>query len=202
MALRETPGRAPHAAVFSLLTLFGTWSCESRAPAPPPASQSQSGSSQVQRGAYLVAYGGCNDCHTPKTFTPRGPVPDSTRFLAGYPADAKLPPVTPGALGPDKWGALASGDLTAWAGPWGVSFAANLTPDETGLGGWNEELFIKTMRTGKHLGVGRDLLPPMPWYDIAALTDDDLKAVFAYLRTLKPVKNTVPPPVPPAGGAR
>src|SRR5205823_2613612 len=83
--------------------------------------------------------------------TTRGPVADSTRFLAGYPADAKLPPVTPGALGPDKWGALASGDLTAWAGPWGVSFSANLTPDETGLGSWNEEAFIKTMRTGKHL---------------------------------------------------
>ena len=202
MALRETLGRAPYAAVFSLLTLFGTWSCESRAPAPPPGAQSQSGPSQVQRGAYLVAYGGCNDCHTPKTFTPRGPVADSTRFLAGYPADAKLPPVTPGALGPDKWGALASGDLTAWAGPWGVSFSANLTPDETGLGSWNEEAFIKTMRTGKHLGVGRDLLPPMPWNDIAALTDEDLKAMFAYLRTLKPVKNKVPLPIPPVGAGR
>jgi mono/diheme cytochrome c family protein len=152
----------------------------------------------VQRGAYLVAYGGCGDCHTPKLFTPQGPVPDTAHSLSGYPADAKLPPVTPGVLGPNKWGALASGDLTAWAGPWGVSFTANLTPDETGLGGWNEEVFIKTMRTGKHLGVGRDLLPPMPWYDIAALTDDDLKAVFAYLHTLKPVKNKVPPPIPPS----
>jgi mono/diheme cytochrome c family protein len=196
MQSRGTLGRAPSAIVLSLLIPFGISSCESRAPAP----QSQNAPSPVQRGAYLVAYGGCNDCHTPKTLTPQGPVPDSTRFLAGYPADAKLPPVTPGALGPGKWGALASGDLTAWAGPWGVSFAANLTPDETGLGGWNEDVFIKTMRTGKHLGVGRELLPPMPWYDVAALTDDDLKAVFAYLRTAKPVKNQVPPPIPPSGG--
>ncbi len=181
MAFHRTIGRAASAVVLGVLTPFGIWSCESRAPAP----QSESG---------------CNDCHTPKTLTPQGPVPDSTRFLAGYPADAKLPPVTPGALGRDKWGALASGDLTAWAGPWGVSFAGNLTPDETGLAGWNEEGFIKTMRTGKHMGVGRDLLPPMPWYDLAALTDDDLKAVFAYLRTLKPVKNQVPPPIPPSAG--
>ena len=185
MAFRRTIGRAASAVVLGVLTPFGIWSCQNRAPAP----QSESGPSHLQRGAYLAAYGGCNDCHTPKTFTPQGPVPDSTRFLSGYPADAKLPPVTPGALGRDKWGALASGDLTAWAGPWGVSFAANLTPDETGLGGWNEEAFIKTMR-----------LPPMPWYDLAALTDNDLKAVFAYLRTLKPVKNQVPSPIPPSAG--
>ena len=196
MAFRRTIGGATSAVVLGVLTPFGIWSCESRAPAP----QSESGPSHLQRGAYLAAYGGCNDCHTPKTLTPQGPVPDSTRFLSGYPADAKLPPVTPGALGRDKWGALASGDLTAWAGPWGVSFAGNLTPDETGLAGWNEEGFIKTMRTGKHMGVGRDLLPPMPWYDLAALTDNDLKAVFAYLRTLKPVKNQVPSPIPPSAG--
>jgi hypothetical protein len=54
------------------------------------------------------------------------------------------------------------------------------------------------MRTGKHLGTGRPILPPMPWYDIGKLTDDDLRAVFAYLRTLKPVQNPVPAPVPPA----
>jgi len=103
-------------------------------------------------------------------------------------------------LAPDKWGAVASNDLTAWAGLWGVSFAANLTPDQTGLGAWREEDFIKTMRTGKHFGIGRPVLPPMPWYDVAALTDDDLKAVFAYLRSLKPIRNAVPPPLPPAGG--
>jgi hypothetical protein len=79
-----------------------------------------------------------------------------------------------------------------------VSFAANLTPDKvTGLGNWTADLFIKTMRTGKHLGVGRPVLPPMPCNDIAMLTDGDLKAMFAYLKSLKPLVNAVPQPIPP-----
>lgn len=85
-------------------------------------------------------------------------------------------------------------------GPWGVTFASNLTPEPTtGLGEWSEELFIRTMRSGKHLGVGRQILPPMPWFNYAKLSDDDLKAIFAYLRTLKPIVNAVPAPLPPAG---
>jgi mono/diheme cytochrome c family protein len=149
------------------------------------------------RGRYLVTLGGCNDCHTPKLLRPTGPVPDSSRFLSGHPADTKIPPVPPGILGPDGWGALVGHGLTAWAGPWGVSFTANLTPDATGLGSWTAEQFIQTMRTGKHLGTGRPILPPMPWYDIGQLTDEDLRAIFAYLRTVKPVQNPVPPPIPP-----
>jgi hypothetical protein len=101
-------------------------------------------------------------------------------------------------LGPGKWGAVASNDFTAWAGPWGVSFATNLTPDkDTGVGNWTAEMFVKTIRTGKHLGVGRDLLPPMPWPDFARMTDADLEAIFAYLQSLKPIKNRVPAPLPP-----
>jgi len=153
---------------------------------------------QVRRGQYLAEFGGCNDCHTPKLMTPRGPAPDASRRLSGHPADAHLPPVPAAVLAPDGWGALASPDLTAWAGPWGVSFAANLTPDkETGLGAWTAEAFIRTMRTGKHLGVGRELLPPMPWFALNALTDGDLKALFAYLRSIEPVHNRVPAPIPP-----
>jgi mono/diheme cytochrome c family protein len=151
----------------------------------------------IARGRYLVTLGGCNDCHTPKLLRPTGPVPDSSRFLSGHPADMELPPVPPGVLGPDRWGALVSPGLTAWAGPWGVSFTANLTPDAKGLGPWSAEQFIQTMRTGKHLGVGRPILPPMPWYDIGQLTDEDLRAIFAYLRTIKPVPNAVPAPLPP-----
>ena len=152
------------------------------------------------RGRYLVTLGGCNDCHTPKLLRPTGPVPDSSRFLSGHPADTELPPVPPGVLAPDRWGALVSPGLTAWAGPWGVSFTANLTPDATGLGPWSAEQFIQTMRTGKHLGVGRPILPPMPWYDIGQLTDEDLRAIFAYLRTVEPVQNAVPAPLPPNAG--
>ena len=152
----------------------------------------------IKRGEYLVFFGGCNDCHTPKLFTPKGPEPDSNKLLSGHPSTAKLPEVPQGIIGPEQWGALTNNDLTAWVGPWGISFAANLTPDKrTGLGGWTEELFIKTMRTGKHLGDGREILPPMPWYSLAALTDGDLKAIFAYLKSIKPIENEVPQPMVP-----
>lgn len=153
---------------------------------------------QVKQGEYLVTFGGCHDCHSPKIFTPIGPHPDPARILSGHPSGSKFPPIPKGAVGVRKWGGLFTNDLTAWAGPWGVSFAANLTPDmETGLGGWTEDMFIKTMRTGKHWGTGRDILPPMPWFDIAVLTDSDLSAMFAYLKSLKPIRNAVPGPIPP-----
>ncbi|HXE57703.1 MAG TPA: hypothetical protein VNK43_06875 [Gemmatimonadales bacterium] len=152
---------------------------------------------QLARGRFIVSIGGCNDCHTPKVFTAAGPVPDSSRYLSGHPADAKVPPVPQGVLGPDGWGALTNPHLTAWAGPWGISFTANLTPDPTGLGNWTVDQFIQTMRTGKHLGTGRPILPPMPWQELAALPEEDLRAVFAYLRSIKPVANAVPAPVPP-----
>ncbi|HEY1325416.1 MAG TPA: diheme cytochrome c-553 [Casimicrobiaceae bacterium] len=155
-------------------------------------------SGDVKRGRYLVSYGGCHDCHTPKKMTPEGPQPDMSRALSGHPANAPLAPVPKEALGPGKWTAVANEHFTAWAGPWGVSFAANLTPDKrTGLGNWTVEQFIKTMRTGKHFGAGRPILPPMPWFNVDVLTDADLRAVFAYLMTLEPVDNPVPPPVPP-----
>ena len=158
------------------------------------------GKEQVKRGEYLSLIGGCNDCHTPKLMTPKGPVPDRARLLSGHSANAQLPPVPPGVVGPGQWAALTNSDFTAWVGPWGTSFAANLTPDaETGLGGWTAPQFIATIRTGKHLGVGRPILPPMPIGNMAALTDVDLKAVFVYLKSLKPIKNQVPAPTPPKG---
>ena len=158
--------------------------------------------SQVKRGEYLATFGGCHDCHSPKVMTPNGPVPDKTKLLSGHPADSPLAPVPAGVVGPapNQWTALTNSDLTAWVGPWGISFAANLTPDKaTGLGAWTVEQFIKAMRTGKHLGVGRPILPPMPWFDVAVLSDADLKALFAYLRSMKPISNHVPSPVPPKG---
>ena len=153
----------------------------------------------VERGKYLVTLAGCNDCHSPKVLTPMGPVPDTTRLLSGAPADTKVPEIPHGALAPDKWGALTTNDLTTWAGPWGVSFARNLTPDvATGIGSWTEEIFIKALRTGKDMGEGRDILPPMPWAMIAQSTDADLKAIFSYLKSLRPVQNAVPEPIPPS----
>ena len=152
---------------------------------------------RVARGKYLVGFAGCNDCHTPHIMGPHGPQPDVTRLLSGHPHDANLP--APPVLPPGPWFAVTAGE-TAWAGPWGISYTANLTPDvNTGIGIWTEDMFIKTLRTGKHMSAGRDLLPPMPWQDIATLNDEDLKSIFAYLRSIPPVSNRVPDPVPPSG---
>lgn len=160
----------------------------------------QAAAASIERGMYLVTVGGCNDCHSPKTMSPKGPVAHPMKLLSGHQADSKLPDVPKGALGADGWMAVTNSDLTAWAGPWGISFAANLTPDlATGIGGWTEEMFIKTLRTGKHLGTGRQILPPMPWENFALMKEEDLKDLFAYLKSLRPVKNAVPQPVPPGG---
>ena len=154
----------------------------------------------IERGRWMVNLGGCNDCHTPKIFGPKGPILDTTRLLSGAPASAKLPEIPQGVIAPDKWGALTTNDLTTWAGPWGVSFTRNLTPDvSTGLGSWTEAIFIKAIRTGKDMGEGRDILPPMPWEFYAKLSDGDLKSIFAYLKSLPPIENAVPDPISPAG---
>lgn len=156
---------------------------------------------QIKRGAYLVNVGVCNDCHTPKRMTEKGPVPDESILLSGHPANATIAVLPPGVPDPAGWIAATNGHMTAWAGPWGVSFAANLTPDKaTGTGNWKEQDFINTIRNGKHLGNGRDILPPMPWPFYRNLTDDDLKAIFAYLQSLPPVPNLVPGPLPPTNG--
>jgi hypothetical protein len=151
----------------------------------------------IKKGEYLVNFGGCNDCHSPKVFTDMGPVPDTTRLLSGHQAKTAIPKVDTSVIGPGKWH-LTNGDLTAWVGPWGISFSANLTPDiSTGIGAWTEDLFVKSMRSGLHLGAGRAILPPMPLMGLAGLKDEDLKSVFAYLKSIKPISNKVPDPVLP-----
>jgi cytochrome c553 len=169
--------------------------------APLVPAASDAGKTAIKRGEYLVNLGGCNDCHSPKTMTPQGPEPDKARLLSGHPANVQLSPPAAGVLTPDKWIAMTNADLTAWVGPWGTSYAVNLTPDKaTGIGGWTADIFIKAMRTGKHLGAGRPILPPMPWQSLARLTDADLKAIFAYLQSLKPISNQAPAPLPPPKG--
>ena len=151
---------------------------------------------RVERGKYLVKSIGCGDCHTPKKMTPEGPVEDDSRLLSGHPEGTPLPE-PPAGKGP--WIATASWDLTAWAGPWGISYAFNLTPDEnTGLGTWSEETFVGALRTGRHMGVSRPILPPMPWGAFRNLADEDLRSIYAYLMTVPPVRNRVPEPLPPA----
>jgi cytochrome c553 len=139
---------------------------------------------RVERGKYLVMVAACHDCHTPKA-NPMMAL-DTNRLLSGRPGTTAAP--NQPAVGQIS----ASGDLTAWYGPWGVSYAANITPDlETGIGKrYTEAAFIKTLRTGKK-PEGEPLLPPMPWQMIGQMTDEDLKSIYAYLRSVKPVKNFV-----------
>jgi mono/diheme cytochrome c family protein len=153
---------------------------------------------QVKRGQYLVTIGGCNDCHTPWIIQPDGkPGPDMSRSLSGHPQSFRI--TEPAQLNSDRFAVATAPTNTAFSGPWGVSFAANLTPDRmTGTGIWSFEIFKNTIRNGRHWGVARPLLPPMPWFNYREMTDEDLAAVYAYTRTLKPIHNEVPAPLPPA----
>jgi hypothetical protein len=164
--------------------------------ATAPAGTAQS---QVERGKMLIIGGGCHDCHTPKVMTPRGPEADMSRILSGHPESAGVP--QPFKQGAEKvWTTHANDHLTAWSGMWGVSFAANLTPDQnTGLGIWTEQMFVDAIKQGKHMGTSRPILPPMPWAEYRHLPDEDLKAMFAYLKSLPPIANRVPSPLTPDG---
>ena len=152
---------------------------------------------QLARGKYMVTIGGCHDCHTPWIIQPDGkPGPDMTRALSGHPM--QFPIKENVKLATDRFAVAIAPTNTAYSGPWGTSFAANLTPDKlTGTGIWTFDIFKNTIRNGRHWGVARPLLPPMPWFNYREMTDEDLAAVFAYTRTLKPIRNEVQQPLPP-----
>jgi mono/diheme cytochrome c family protein len=183
-----------HRSVTGLLTLATALALTACA-APAPETAAAPVVDPVERGAYLVSTMGCHDCHTPWKEGPNGPEPDMTRALSGHPEDLEItkPPTLT-----EQWNTSTFATFTAWTGPWGMSFTANLTPDQnTGLGIWTEEMFMNAIREGKHMGTSRPILPPMPWQVYRNLTDDDLKAVFAYLRTITPISNHVPDPLTP-----
>lgn len=151
----------------------------------------------INRGEYLVTVIGCNDCHSPKKLGPKGPELIPELMLSGFPSDRPIvdfkdPLINTGF-------AMFYPDLTATAGPWGISFAGNLTSDETGIGNWSEEQFKKALTQGKYKGLdgGRMLLPPMPWINYSFMKDEDVSAIFAYLKSIKPVRNIVPATIPP-----
>jgi mono/diheme cytochrome c family protein len=165
---------------------------------PAPAAAPATAQSQIERGHMLVIGGGCHDCHTPKTMTPKGPEADMSRMLSGHPESEGVPQPFKGDAGP--YAIHINGHLTAWSGAWGVSFAANLTPDQnTGLGIWTEDMFLNALKQGKHMGTSRPILPPMPWNWYGQLPDDDLKAMFAYLKSIPAIRNRVPVPLDPSG---
>jgi hypothetical protein len=151
----------------------------------------------IKRGEYLVQITGCNDCHSPKKLGANGPEIIPELMLSGYSSNMPVPKADKDFLSAGF--AAFAPDLTAAAGPWGVTFAGNLTPDTTGIGMWTEVQFKKALTQGKFKGLdgGRMLLPPMPWINYTKMADEDVKAIFAYLKSIKPVKNVVPNPVAP-----
>lgn len=157
------------------------------------AAQAKAQQTAVERGKYLVTLSGCNDCHTPLKMGPKGPEPDFSRLLSGHPQDLKMPEA-PKLTEP--WMLVGAVTMTAFSGPWGTTYAINLTPDnDTGIGLWSEQVFVNALKTGRHMGVGRPILPPMPWQNLSQVTDEDLKSIYAYLRSIEPKKNQVPDPV-------
>jgi len=152
--------------------------------------------SLIRRGAYLVDLMGCHDCHTPKKMTPQGPAPDMDRMLSGHPAD--MPMFAFDSITTKNW-VLFNMTGTAMVGPWGTSFSGNLTSDTSGIGAWTEAQFKKALTEGKLKGLEgtRPLLPPMPWQNYRNMKDEDISAIFAFLKSTKPVNNIVPMPIAP-----
>ena len=169
-----------------------TAACATPAPAAPPPQAAAPAVSAVERGQYLVNTAACHDCHTPAKMGPNGPEPDMERMLSGHPENLK---VDKPAKVDGPWMFAGTATFTAWSGPWGISYTANLTPHPSGLGAWTEDMFIRAIRTGKHMGQSRPILPPMPWPVYKNFTDEDLKAIFAYLKSIPPVSNHVPDPI-------
>ncbi|MEI6947719.1 diheme cytochrome c-553 [Paraflavisolibacter sp. H34] len=197
---------AGSALIASMLVLSYCTQNKAKDPAPQPeAPRTEYGGfdSPVSWGEHLVTVSACHDCHSPKKMTALGPEVDTALLLSGHPAKAPGPDINRKEA-ESKGLVVTDGSLTAWAGPWGVSYTANLTSDSTGIGGWNEGQFLYAIRNGKYKGMenGRPLLPPMPWQMYRHMTDDELKAIFAYLKSTRPVRNIVPPPLPPAAAPR
>ena len=138
--------------------------------------------------------GGCNDCHTPMKFDPEigMPVPDMTRMLSGHPEGAPDP--TTSLSGHDA--AAIGPTFTSFKAPFGIVYTANLTPDkETGLGNWTEDMFLKAVRTGRHMGgTGRPILPPMPWPNVGMQSDGTSRRSSPTSAASPPSTTTSPPP--------
>ena len=161
------------------------------------ADKQKDNTAKVEYGKLLTEEFGCVDCHSPKIMENDFLVNDPERLFSGHPEDNVLPQFPPEIIGPDKWRGLYTNSMTAWGGPWGISYSANLTPDkETGIGNLSEKNFVSILSLGIHSNMNRKLMQPMPWKEISTLSGKDLNAIYVYLRTLKPVKNKVPESVP------
>lgn len=113
-------------------------------------------SPEVRRGWYLTRIAGCSDCHTP--LLPHGKRPASMVFAGGLP----------------------------FHGPFGVVVSLNITPSPAGIGSMTESEFSRTLHTGRVDGTGRRLSPVMPYDRFRNLKPADIRAIYAYLRTVPP----------------
>jgi hypothetical protein len=179
---------------FTGVVITGLIACTSTPAKPHNDTAIISNDSLIKRGSYLVNAMGCDDCHSPKKFGPNGPELDMEHRFGGYLATNPATKVNTSVM-KDGW-ILFANDLTSAVGPWGQSYAANISSDATGIGNWTEEQFFRALREGKSKGLkeSRPLLPPMPWFVYKNLNDTDIKAIFAFLKTTKPVENRVPGP--------
>ena len=135
----------------------------------------------------------------PVTSVPDVPTSDRVRYgayLAGPVAHCVECHSPAGADGMADLTRLGAGGF-AFHGPWGVSYAANITSDlETGLGRWTDSEIVASIH-GARRGGGR-VLPPMPVdYYVSGISPADLEALLAYLRSIPPIRNAVPGPEPP-----
>lgn len=189
---------------FTIFFIFSCADSKTETSTASPAKESFGGfESQLKWGENLVHNAGCNDCHTPKKMGPNGPEDDKSLMLSGHPA--QMPPADFDRTEAAKRGLIVTQTFTSWTGPWGTTFAVNLTSDSTGIGSWKEEQFLKALKEKKWMGLDntRPLMPPMSMMPVTLMSDDELKAIFAYLKTTTPIKNTAPeaillPPPPPA----
>jgi len=183
---------------LSILAALAFTQCTNNAPAADTdATAAPTEETLTQRGEYLVGILGCHDCHSPKKMGPQGPELSRELMLSGYPADRPFGKVNKEALA-EGW-ALFNGDLTAGVGPWGATFAANITSDASGIGEWSLEQFTRALTQGTPKGMedGRPLLPPMPWFNYTNMKPEDIEAIYTYLQSTKPVRNVVPAPIGP-----
>jgi len=185
--------------IFSIfiIAVGGLTNCTQKEKTTVETSTEVTKDSLIKKGEYLVTILGCNDCHSPKRMGEKGPELIPELMLSGYPSDRPLGTVSKSVLA-DGW-ALFNADLTAGVGPWGASFAGNLTSDETGIGNWSLEQFKIALTQGKYKGLadGRMLLPPMPWFNYVNMKNEDIEAIYTYLQSTSPVKNVVPAPITP-----
>ena len=187
-----------------LLFMFFMNACNEQAPeATTKEAAAKSPEDIIKEGERLVASHDCEICHSPKRMGPQGPEIIPELRFSGHPSTATLPAASEEAL-KAGW-VLFAPDFTSVVGPWGQSYAANISSDSTGIGMWTEAQFKKAVTEGKLKGLDntRPILPPMPWQAFKHLTDEEISSIFAYLKSTKPVKNVVPQakinPPPTAG---